>query len=157
MNSFPGAIFRIPILGWSLALLVIFSPTLVFAALGAQYEQQRGFSGMADALLFPIVFFVLMTAYTFWVFRLEITPAGMRLYRVNYADWEDFTSARVRRILILPYLHLTRRTGMSWWVPLYFVGPEPIRAALLRYAPEDNPVRQALLGDPSRVRQAGAS
>ncbi|HEU4881097.1 MAG TPA: hypothetical protein VFT45_02595 [Longimicrobium sp.] len=152
MSSISGAVFRIPVLGWSAALLVIFSPTLVLGITDLQREHQRSFSSIADALLFPVALFVIFTAYSFWVFRLEITPAGMRMYRVNHALWEDITSARAQRFLFLPYLYLTRRKGMAWWVPLYFVGPGRVAEALLRYSPEGHPVRYALQGERSLAR-----
>jgi hypothetical protein len=146
MNTVSGAAFRIPILGWSAALLVIISPVLLLEVTDPRRAQQPAFSGVAGVLLLPAVLFVVLAAYSFWIFRLEITPAGMRLYRVNHASWDDVTSARTRRVLFLPYLYLTRRRGMAWWVPLYFVGPEPVAAALLRYSPEGHAVRIALGG-----------
>jgi hypothetical protein len=154
MSTSSGTVFRIPILGWSAALLAIFSPTFVMGMMDVQREQHRSFSSIADALLFPVVFFAILAAYSFWVFLIEITPAGIRLYRVNNASWEDFTSARTRRFVFVPYLYLTRHKGMAWWVPLYFVGPEPISAALLRYSPEGHPVRSALQGERSLLREA---
>jgi hypothetical protein len=155
MSTSSSAVFRIPVLGWSAALLVIFIPTLVPVMMDPRREPQPSFGGIGDALLFPAVFFVIFTAYSFWVFRLEITPAGMRLYRVNHALWEEITSARARRFLVLRYLYLTRRKGMAWWVPLYFVGPEPISAALLRYSPQGHPVRYALQEELSPVPEVG--
>lgn len=155
MSTPSGAVFRIPILGWSAALLVIVSPVLVLGIIDLQREQQPVFSSIADVLLFPVVLFVVMAAYSFWAFHLEITSAGMRLYRVNHTSWEEITSARTRRFLWLPYLYLTRRKGMAWWVPLYFVGPELVSAALFRYSPEGHTVRSALRGATSPVRDVG--
>jgi hypothetical protein len=149
MSTPSGAVFRIPIVGWSAALLVVCSPVLVLEIIDLRREQQPVFSSITHVLLFPAVLFVVLAAYSFWVFHLEITPAGMRLYRVNHALWEEITSARIRCVLFLRYLYLTRRKGMSWWVPLYFVGPERVSAALARYSPEGHPVRYALQGERS--------
>lgn len=142
MHDSPRAFFRIPRLGWSLALVVVFSPLLLQSL--AELRREPVERGVAELLIFPAVFILVLAAYSFWMFRLEVAPDGMILYRVHQAGWNEIVSARKRRFLFLPYLYLTRRTGRAWWVPLYFVGREPVGAALLRHAPEGHPVRQAL-------------
>src|SRR5882762_7557950 len=46
---------------------------------------------------------------------MAVSRNGVVLYRVNSASWADFTTARVRRVLGLPYLYATRRRGLPWW------------------------------------------
>jgi hypothetical protein len=146
MTTTPGAVFRIPVLGWTLALIVCLGPLMFMVMQDLSRLREGPFDSAYEVVLLPAVLGIFMAAYSFWAWRLEISPAGLRLYHVNSAMWDDITAARPRRVLFLPYLHLTRRRGMSWWVPLYFVGPEPVAAALARYAPEGHPVRDALHG-----------
>lgn len=144
MHTAPPARFRIPVLGWGVGLLVALSPVVLLTVMDLYRERSVSPGTVADALAFPVAYGSLIAAYSFFAMRLEITHTGMRLYWVNRTRWEEITSARRRRFLFLPYLHLARRKGMSWWVPLYFIGSEPISAALLRCAPEGHPVREAL-------------
>jgi hypothetical protein len=65
--------------------------------------------------------------------------------RRNRLAWDDATDARMRRILGTPYLQVTRKRGMSFWIPLYFVGRRPLREALVELVPLGNPVRECLI------------
>jgi hypothetical protein len=83
-----------------------------------------------------------IVAYTLG--RCVVAPGGLHLYFVNHTRWDEITAARKRNVFFLPYLHLKRRRGGDWWVPLYFTGPEPIENALLRYTPHEHPIPAAL-------------
>lgn len=132
--------FHIPSLPWAFALLAAFSPGILPLAVIA-------WAGGVDPipLLAPIlVLYVAALAFTRYVFTLEITVLGLRLYRVNRLGWEEVTGAEARHVLGVPHLLVRRRRGMPWLVPLYFTGPTNLREQILGTVPAEHPIRSAL-------------
>ena len=64
-----------------------------------------------------------------------------RFWRVH---WNDVVGSSERSFLGSPYLHLRRRSGVSIWLPLFYVGQRHIRDVLREYAPEGHPIRTGL-------------
>ncbi|HEX8271858.1 MAG TPA: hypothetical protein VF615_04335 [Longimicrobiaceae bacterium] len=132
--------FRIPLLPWAAALLLVFSPALLPVLMGFALFPGT-FRGPGLGLL---LVYLAALAYTRFVCVMDIDGEGMALYRVNRLRWPEVVAARSRRVLFLPYLVLERTRGMNWWVPLYFTGPVDVREALRRSVDPGHPIRSAL-------------
>src|SRR5437870_9921021 len=78
------------------------------------------------------------------VFRLSVRDDGIVMYRLNRMTWSDVQSARFRRVVGLPYLHIQRHHGVPLWLPLYFRGVRDLRHVLIERAPERNPIHACL-------------
>jgi hypothetical protein len=133
-----GLHYRLPMTYWLAGNGVILAVLLLF-----EFIHSPRYLGLADAgFISACVAVYGIIAYTLG--RCVVAPDGLRLYLVNHTRWDEITVARKRRVFFLPYLHLQRRRGFNWWVPLYFTGPEPIEDALLRYTPREHPIQQHL-------------
>jgi hypothetical protein len=96
-----------------------------------------------------------------WLFQLKtmtvvLTRDGLTMYRGWKLRWDDVTSARVRKILGLRYVHVmrARRLQPSLWLPLYFVGNRLLSIALHDHAPIENPIRKCLDVEPAEAGDA---
>jgi hypothetical protein len=132
--------FRIPLLPWAAALLLVFSPALLPVLMGvALFPGRFWATGLGSLLLY-----LAALAYTRFVCVMDIDDEGMALYRVNRLRWPEVVGAQPRRVLFIPYLVLERTRGMKWWVPLYFTGPVDVREALRRSVGPGHPIHSAL-------------
>lgn len=77
-----------------------------------------------------------------WISGITISSTGLALYGVNKLSWSDVAEARFYTLFGLRCIRVKRIKGMSWSLPLYFVGPEKVEEALLRNAPEGNPLNE---------------
>jgi hypothetical protein len=135
--------FRLPVWPWAAIFGGLQLPFVVVAAV-----QQGVGSGLVR---FAVV--ALFVSLMFWIGKLSISPAGIVLYRINRLTWGDAVRARLRTFAGLPYLYVERHRGMSWWIPLYFVGRRDVRQALAEGAPDGNPIRQCLVAQPNKALQ----
>lgn len=85
--------------------------------------------------------------YVWFITEFEIDNEGMRLYRFNVMKWDDVVSAKKVSLWGLKYLHVARRKGMKWMVPLFFNGTLPIEVALKEKCPAGNPIHQLFASD----------
>ena len=85
---------------------------------------------------------VYFLALSWGISVMDIGNNGIRLYRVNSLVWSDITNAKKVKFLGLPYILITRRKGMRWWLPLYFLGERPIEDSLKDKSPIGNPIRE---------------
>ena len=69
---------------------------------------------------------------------MKISSKGISLYHVNNLVWSDVVDANTTKSFGIKTIHIKRKKGMSWSLPLYFVGNNTIKEALLQYAPKDN-------------------
>ena len=132
MNAEPGEVFRVPLLPWIGVLMTVAAPVLIPAWLDTGL-----FLGVLSVM-------VVVTLYSLWLLEVVVRDEGIVMYRLNRLTWPEIESARVRRVVGLPYLHIRRRHGMSWWLPLYFRGDRDIRLALSERAPEAHPIPVSL-------------
>ena len=89
-----------------------------------------------------------LTAIGFWFLNvLIVSDDGMRLNQLNYMKWQDVESAKLLKFFGLKYLKVSQPHGFSWWIPLYYVGKNPLMDTLNLYSPDDHPIRAALLVD----------
>jgi hypothetical protein len=132
MSAPSGETFRIPVLPWIGVLMAIAA-----AALPLAWPDTTVVLAMLGTI-------VLLTSYSLWVFKLIVHDDGIVMYRLNRMMWSEVQSARFRRVVGLPYLHVRRQHGMAWWLPLYFRGARDLRCALIERAPEGNPIPRCL-------------
>ena len=76
------------------------------------------------------------------VFTVTIDSNGVVLNRVNKLLWSDVVNVRKVKALGLNHIRVKRKKGKPWLVPLFFIGKEPIEVALLKNAPENNPLHK---------------
>ena len=131
--------FRLPVWPWAALFGGLQLPFVIVTAV-----HQGAGSGLVR---FAVV--ALSVGLMFWIGRLSISPQGIVLYRINRMTWGDAVCARLRRFAGLPYLYVERRRGLSWWIPLFFVGGRDLRRALAEGAPDGNPIRQCLVAQPN--------
>jgi hypothetical protein len=74
---------------------------------------------------------------------ITIDRVGVTLYRVNKLIWSDISSTKCVNFLGLPYLRISRKKGIPFWLPLYFEGPKPIDEVLLAYTPAAIDLKQS--------------
>lgn len=96
--------------------------------------------------LFLFLFIVISMPILFiWLVSvISITSNGIKLYRVNSLVWSDIAEAKITRFIGLPYIHIKRKKGMEWWLPLYFKGNLTVESALINNAPQENPIFKAI-------------
>ncbi len=124
--------FRIPLLPWIGVLAAIVAAALPWAWFDTTI--------VVTILGMMLVF----SAYSVWVFRLSVRDDGIVMDRWNRMTWSDVQSARFRRVVGLPYLHVQRHHGLPWWLPLYFRGARDLRHVLIERAPEGKPIPACL-------------
>lgn len=96
-------------------------------------------------VVIPMVINMLLPILGIWYISvLSITASGMRLYRVNKLEWPDITEAKITKFFGLPHVHIKRKKGMPWSIPLYFIGPTTVKQRLIANVPTDNPLFIAL-------------
>jgi len=84
-----------------------------------------------------------------WIPRLSVGASGLVINRMFRLGWADIASARARTVLGLPYVQAKRKSGRSYWIPLYFVGGGRVSECLLKHAPSANPIAHCLRDAPS--------
>jgi hypothetical protein len=55
--------------------------------------------------------------------------------------WTDVSAVVYRKRFGLPYFHVKRRRGFSWWIPLYYVGDGDLGHAIIGAAPHGHPFK----------------
>lgn len=83
----------------------------------------------------------LMLAICIAVCTVSVSERGLVLYRVNRLSWPDITEAKSRSVFGLPYIHISRASGVAWSVPLYLRSPHAFYSAIISLAPPNNPLR----------------
>jgi hypothetical protein len=136
-------VFRLPTWPWIPAFALLQVPGIVHVGVA---------EGAASAFVAALVG-ALFVGFVVWTGQISIGPEGIAIYRINRMRWNDAVSARPRRVLGLRYVHVQRSRGMSWWVPLYFIGGRDLREALVDYAPESNPISLCLADTPNEPLQ----
>ena len=125
--------FRIPVWPWLPIIVLLNAPSVILAALTSW-----------PLSLNKLVYMIAMIGLFYVLGVLSISRQGLVLYRVNRCSWSEFTSAELRTVLGLCYLRAKRKAGLTWWIPLYFVGNRDVRNALRESAPEGNVIRRCL-------------
>ena len=75
----------------------------------------------------PIIFVSLFSEL--FICKLVLSKNGM-VYNHNKLVWSEVKSVTKTKFMWLPYLKIQRQSGMSWWVPLYYVGKSNIEQTL---------------------------
>jgi hypothetical protein len=129
----------------------------LFGGLSLPFIAARWFYYGLVATIPSLIIAALFVVLVFWSSRLSMGPGGLRLYRVNRMRWNEARRARLKTLVGLEYVQVERVRGMSWWIPLYFVGSRDLRAALIEHSPAGNPIRECLAPDkrlqPTRTAQ----
>jgi hypothetical protein len=92
-----------------------------------------------------------------WYFGVvEVGAEGLRLYRINRLPFSEAIGARSIRLFGLPYLCISRTSGLPWLVPLYVTGPRPILLSLRSAVPASSQLGLSLaaLVQPAESRVA---
>lgn len=84
------------------------------------------FSVLALTVLVPVV---------------SVRDDGIRLYIVNKLQWSDIAAAENTSVLGLPYIAVSRKSGMRWWIPLYVGDRHGLLTSLASRAPAGNPIQ----------------
>jgi len=93
---------------------------------------------IAIILTIQLGFFLVLLAFLGTV---SVGGQGIQLYRINHLTWSSVKAVKPRYVLGLPYLHITRVKGMSWWLPLYLRNEQGFYASVVASAPVGNPLR----------------
>ena len=117
--------------GWHGAWLLVLPLALVLTLTWPHFS-------VAISLAVQLVFFLILLAL---VATVTVTSQGIQLYRINRLSWSDVQAVKARSVLGLPYLHVTRTEGMSWWLPLYLRNEQGFYASVIENAPASNPLR----------------
>jgi hypothetical protein len=81
--------------------------------------------------------FLLWFVFLFWVGPvLVFNDEGIKYHHIYKLKWKDITGAKIIKFFGLEYIHISRRRGFKWWVPLYYKGDIPIEEAILNSAPK---------------------
>ena len=140
--------FRIPLALWGISMVFVVAIVLPLYSLAGAAGVLPSFLTIGPMLLILGVSMVL----ALYSSELRVGREGVVLYRHNELYWEDVTQARVRTFFGLRYLSVHLGRGLPRWIPLYFEGPMQLEEALIRHAPNGNPVRLALALDrPARL------
>ena len=121
--------FRLP-RRWQVVFVVLFS-----------------FPALTIVLAHPLVGVLLFAAVALlWnvylrQYTVQLRPGGVRLYGLWWLPWTDVSAVAHRNLFGLPHFRVKRRRGLSWWIPLYFVGDRDLGHALIEAAPPGNPFR----------------
>jgi len=83
---------------------------------------------------FPIIVVSLLSEV--FICQIVLSEKGMT-YNRNKLEWSEISSVKRTRFLGLPYLKVQRRTGVGWWVPLYYVGKTGFEKTLISYLPAE--------------------
>ena len=137
--------YRFSVKGLVICALILSLPLLpIWLAVNKKYIQDLVFVWALGISLIGI-------PYIWLIVQFEIDNEGIKLYRVNLMKWADVVSAKRINILGLKYLHVTRRKGMNWSIPLYLNGPLPIEIALKEKTPTENPIHQLLTSEAQKI------
>ncbi len=99
--------------------------------------------GLTPKITVIILLGLIPPLFVIWLLSVAaISADGIVLYRMNKLGWSDIKSARLRTFLGIRHIYIQRNKGVSWWLPLYFRGPCPIKTALLQFVPEENVLHQ---------------
>ena len=77
-----------------------------------------------------------------FISTIRISNEGIVLYRVNKLVWSDIVETYKYNLLGLPHIRIKRKKGMNWSLPLYFIGDNTIKEALLKYVPQSNSLHE---------------
>jgi hypothetical protein len=86
--------------------------------------------------IWTLVWIFLMPRYT-----VQLRPDGVKLYGLWWLPWTDIVAVRHQSIFGIPHFRVKRRRGLSWSIPLYFVGDCDLGDAIIQAAPPGNPFR----------------
>ena len=120
--------YNIPLIPLIAITLIATSPIFVFSGISLVT--------LALWLLFTLPFISLALIASVF----EITPSGVKLYRINQMQWNEVKDAKVVSLLGLRYLLVKRRQGMDFWIPLYFRGNTLVENAFRENTPSENPI-----------------
>ena len=88
-----------------------------------------------------IVQYIVFSAMFLMISNVSINQDEIRLYYINKLEWHNIKSVKSKSVFGLPYLLITRNSGLNWWLPLYLSGSRPMLDALAEWAPENNPLK----------------
>ena len=95
-------------------------------------------------ILLGIALFAILFGWIAFGFAVRVHDAGIDYGLFHHLLWQDVSSARIRKVVGLPYLFIEREKKLGWWLPLYLRGSRPLVESLADNAPEGSPVRQLL-------------
>jgi hypothetical protein len=73
--------------------------------------------------------------------RVQLRQDGVKIQSLWWLPWTDVSAVVYRKLFGLPYFHVKRHGGFSWWIPLYYVGDGDLGRAIVRCAPPGHPFR----------------
>lgn len=137
---------------------LLFLPCLAPLALETWRPPPEELRALPGALGIPVGTWPLLVAIEgfvggglMWLFQtatmtVVLTADGVTIYRIWRLRWDEVASARIQRVFGLQYLCVVRtgRLQPNLSLPLYFVGPRSLPAALRDHAPLAHPIRVCL-------------
>tara|TARA_R110002049_G_C9077209_1_gene555337 strand:+ start:54 stop:455 length:402 start_codon:yes stop_codon:yes gene_type:complete len=88
-----------------------------------------------------IVQYIVFSAMFLMISNVSINKDEISLYYINKLEWHNIKSVKSKSVFGLPYLLITRKSGLNWWLPLYLSGSRSMLVALAEWAPENNPLK----------------
>ena len=104
------------------------------------WKSYRFFNIYIAIIIFLNIFAPLLGVW--FISTIRISNEGIVLYRVNKLVWSDIVETYKYNFFGLPYIRIKRKKGMHWWLPLYFIGENTIKEALLKYVPQNNSLHE---------------
>lgn len=136
-----NVVFRIPMRNILMFFIILLIIILIFNFV---FFVHRSNLLEVNILIRLLVFYLLnfsLPLFCVWYCGvMEISDVGICLYRVNNLIWNDITEAKKIKIFGLPYIRITKKQGMDWYLPLYFRGPIAITEKLTKSVPPENPL-----------------
>jgi hypothetical protein len=96
-------------------------------------------SPLFGTLLFAVVALFLVAALP--RYTVQLRQDGVKLYGLWWLPWTDVTAVTYWSLFGLQHFRVKRRRGLSWSIPLYFVGNRDLGQSLIHAAPPGNPFR----------------
>lgn len=101
-----------------------------------------------------------LIAFASWHVRYRVSEAGLsgytKLFQNCFLPWRDIRRARVIRPFGFRYIEVMSSPGLTILIPSYVSDRKEFFGAILRYAPESNPVTEAareLLSGPRTLKR----
>lgn len=92
----------------------------------------------AISVLFIVISMAIPIIGVWYISTISISNEGIVLYRINKLVWADIVESRKSKFLWFNTIYIKRKKGMPWSLPLYFLGENTIKEALLINVPQDN-------------------
>jgi hypothetical protein len=144
------ATFRLPVRLQVALFVLMMVPIFTNALIAVHFGM---FLSFAWSYLIEAAMVVLFWTLVPRLCTVRLCSDGVTIYSFWWLPWADVNVVAYRKLLGLPYFHVKRRRGFSWWIPLYYVGDRDLGSAIVGAAPPDHPFRLVSMPMPVQARR----